>query len=104
MEEPLATWRQFLNDEMKANGDGWHNLEAYHLRPEDNHKIDTWLDEPFDDGYGGNEGVSFILWTHTWVYFPINYDGAEWVGSVPRFPPTDILGMKDYKPVHHGGG
>lgn len=44
------------------------------------------LDVPFDNGYGGTEGRTFTVWTHTRVYFPTEYNGAEGVASVPRNP------------------
>jgi hypothetical protein len=44
------------------------------------------LDRAFDTGYGGEEGVPFTAWSDDWVYFPVCYDGAEWVGYVPRNP------------------
>lgn len=55
------------------------------------------MDEDFDAGYGGTEGKPFLAWSKNWVYFPVCYDGAEWVGAVPRNP-------GDHKPVHWGGG
>ena len=47
---------------------------------------DLDLDKKFDAGYGSPEGEPFTLWTKDRVYFPICYDGAEWVCSVPRNP------------------
>jgi hypothetical protein len=38
----------------------------------------------FNDGYGGSEGMPFTAWTTNYVYFPVVYDGSEWVGSAPR--------------------
>ena len=51
----------------------------------------------FDAGYGAEEGVAFTAWSENYVYFPINYDGAEWVGHAPRNP-------CDIKMEHQGGG
>lgn len=47
---------------------------------------DEELDREFDDGYGGAEGAPFTAWSENWVFFPICYDGAEWVGIAPRNP------------------
>lgn len=47
---------------------------------------DEGLDREFDDGYGGSEGAPFTAWSENWVFFPICYDGAEWVGRAPRNP------------------
>jgi len=58
---------------------------------------DEELDREFDDGYGGTEGVPFTAWSENWVYFPIQYDGSEWVGRAPRNP-------CDISMVHQGGG
>jgi hypothetical protein len=44
------------------------------------------LDIEFDDGYGRCEGPAVLIWTEQRVYFPIVYDGAEWLGSAPRNP------------------
>ena len=44
------------------------------------------LDREFDNGYGGSEGEPVLIWTEERVYFPVVYDGAEWMGSVPRNP------------------
>lgn len=57
---------------------------------------DSEAEREFDAGYGSREGDSFTAWTETRVYFPVVYDGAEWVGSVPRHP-------CDEKTYHHGG-
>ena len=44
------------------------------------------MDIVFDDGFGLEEGLAFTAWTDDYVYFPLCYDGSEWVGSVPRNP------------------
>jgi hypothetical protein len=50
----------------------------------------------FDYGFGGTEGSPFTAWTEERVYFPIMYDGSEWVGSAPRSPNGEAL-------EHQGG-
>ena len=40
----------------------------------------------FDDGFGTAEGIPFTVWTHNTVYFPVEYDGSDTVGSVARNP------------------
>ncbi len=47
---------------------------------------DEELDKEFDSGYGGSEGKDFTAWGETYVYFPVVYDGAEWVGWSLRNP------------------
>ena len=54
------------------------------------------LETTFDDDFGGIEGCPFTAWSENWVYFPVQYDGSEWVGSVPRNP-------CDIKTEHIGG-
>lgn len=71
----MATWRELIG---KALNDG-DVLISNTLSEEE-------MDCKFDDGYGGEEGLEFTAWSKDWVYFPICYDGAEWVGSVPRHP------------------
>lgn len=63
-------------------------------------QLDTnkYLLEEFDNGYGTSEGYPFTLWTKTHVYFPVVYDGSEWVESVPRNPPDTP------EPKEHVGG
>lgn len=55
------------------------------------------LDTEFDPSYGLYEGTPFTAWTENWVLFPIGYDGAEWVGCVPRHP-------NGFKTEHQGAG
>jgi len=49
------------------------------------------MDEEFDDGAGGPEGRPFTAWSLDTVFFPIVYDGSEWVGSAPRNPTARAL-------------
>jgi hypothetical protein len=55
------------------------------------------LNSKFDNSYGGTKGIAFTAWGPEYVYFPICYDGAEWVGFAPRNP-------CDIKMHHQGGG
>jgi hypothetical protein len=68
-----------LIDEAFKDGDKWDTVIASTLS-------DKELDAEFNNGFGGSEGKPFTLWTENRVYFPVVYDGAEWVGSVPRNP------------------
>ena len=74
-----ATWRELILEHMKERGDEWGPSTICTLD-------DEGLDEKFYSGFGGSEGKPFTLWTDKRVYFPVVYDGAEWVGSAPRFP------------------
>jgi len=51
----------------------------------------------FNNGYGCVEGIPFTLWTRKRVYFPVQYNGSEWVASVPRYPCEEATS-------HIGGG
>lgn len=86
----LTCWRTEIERVMLGVGDSMANLVA--MAPPDG----EWLDWDFDDGYGSENGVEFLLWTTDWVYFPVCYDGAEWVGAVPRNPRAE--------PIEHFGG
>ena len=94
----LTTWRVLLEREAERHGDDPSaGLTVYPLAvlwP-----VDRWSGEPvegatrqgtldvaFDAGYGSSHGPQFTAWTADRVYFPVVYDGAEWVGSVPRNP------------------
>ena len=58
---------------------------------------DEEMDKEFSCGYGSVEGVPFTAWSENRVFFPVCYDGSEWVDSVPRNP-------CDEKTEHCGGG
>jgi hypothetical protein len=73
-----TTWRQLLVEEMQDRGDPGPVI-AY---APDGQAFDV----VFYAGYGLPEGPSVLAWTDTYVYFPVQYDGAEWLGSVPRHP------------------
>ena len=65
---------------MGDNGESWKDVVDY--APSDG----KWLDYLFDDTYGFIEGEPFTLWTKERVYFPMVFDGSEWVASVSRNP------------------
>lgn len=60
---------------------------------EANTMTDKEMDVEFESGYGNHQGCPFTVHTAKTVYFPVEYDGAEWVGSVARHP--------DGKPTEH---
>lgn len=84
-----TTWRRELSQALADNGESFDDVVSTTL-------TDAQLDTRFYAGYGGEEGSPFTLWTSNRVYFPICYDGAEWVGSAARNP--------DGKPTKHQGG
>lgn len=75
----MESWRKMVTEAMKEHSDGWGSVVHSTLS-------DAELDIKFDSGYGTHEGRAFTLWTLGRVYFPVVYDGAEWVGSAPRDP------------------
>lgn len=85
-----TTWRAMIGFAMEEVGEGWGDVVE--MAPKDS----GWLQDEFDNGYGGEQGIPFTVWTANRVYFPACYDGAEWVESVSRNP--------DGKPTDHVGG
>lgn len=85
----MTTWRKEITEALRAHGESWADIESVTL-------TEKGLDEEFYDDYGGTEGKPFTVWTTKRVYFPVCYDGSEWVGSVSRVP--------DGKPTPHQGG
>jgi hypothetical protein len=71
------TWRALLTDALED--DPTPTVLAY--APDE-----AAFDVPFYDGYGGSEGPEVLAWTETYVYFPVVYDGAEWIERAPRHP------------------
>ena len=87
--EKMENWKTMLDEALKENGESWDDVEANTMTEEE-------MAKGFDAGYGGTEGCPFTIWTKNTVYFPVCYDGAEWVGSVARNP--------DGRPTNHQGG
>ena len=84
----MANWFEKLKQKMETDGEDFESrvctLDEAGLKVE------------FNAGLGGLEGAPFTAWGEKWVYFPICYDGAEWVGHAPRNP-CDLA-------MHHQGG
>lgn len=85
----MENWKTMLDEELLANGESWDDVEA-------NTMTEDEMLENFSSGSGRIEGCPFTVWTKNRVYFPVCYDGGEWVGSVSRHP--------DGKPTNHQGG
>lgn len=77
----VTTWREGLRTAMSAVGDVGP-VVAYAPN-------ETVFDEPFDAGYGSTHGRAVLAWTESHVYFPVEYDGSEWLGSAPRNPTAE---------------
>lgn len=85
----LSNWKESIQAEMNLQSETFDDVVECTLTEEE-------LLVEFNSGYGGSEGAPFTLWTTNRVYFPVVYDGAEWVESVSRNP--------DGKPTYHFGG
>lgn len=85
----MSTWHKMITTEMKYHKDSWSNVESS--------VINGSFETEFDSDYGCTEGPPFTVWTAKRVYFPVCYDGAEWVGSVNRYPDGKVT-------EHQGGG
>jgi len=78
MSSPL-TWRIYLKDACLETGENVADLVST-LSEED-------LDRPFVcPSRWESSGVPFQAWGPVFTYFPIEYDGRQWVGFVPRNP------------------
>lgn len=86
----MTSWRKLITQALNHNKESWDDVEF--MCPEKG----KWLEYLFDDDFGSIEGTPFTVWTKNKVYFPVCYDGSEWVGSVSRNP--------ENKPTNHLGG
>jgi hypothetical protein len=86
----MIKWRTLLEQSLIDCGETMGDIVSY--APVDG----KWLDYYFDDDSKQIEGESFTVWTKKRVYFPVQYNGSEWVESVSRIP--------DGKPTNHIGG
>lgn len=93
----MKTWRELIAEEMARHGESFSEpfdvvlgeLEIWNEDTCEYDKVPGSLDQPFYSSYGGAEGCPFTLWTANRVYFPVVYDGEEWVGSAPRNPSSE---------------
>lgn len=84
----MTSWGLMLKKAFEQTGDDFNNMETTLSHNE--------LNEQFNVGFGSSEGKPFTAWGDKYVYFPVVYDGREWVGWAPRNP-CDIV-------THHQGG
>jgi len=88
--DEMTSWADMLKEACKRDGEDFLALICTLTREQ--------MAMKFDAGYGGTNGAPFTAWGKEWVYFPICYDGAEWVGQAPRFPDKKWSGA-----FHQGG-
>lgn len=77
----LTTWRKELAATMHGEQDPGPVI-AYAPN-------EDAFDVEFDGGYGSSAGPAVLAWTESNVYFPVVYDGSEWLGSAPRNPASE---------------
>ena len=75
----LTNQKEMLIAALAENGETLADIESTTL-------TEAEMNKKFDAGYGAVEGCEFTVWTRNRVYFPVEYDGAESVGSVSRNP------------------
>jgi len=85
----MTSWKELIGEVLKYRKETWEDVVFCTL-------TEAELNVQFDDGYGGTEGKPFALWTEKCVYFPVCYDGSEWVSSISRNPVNE--------PKNHVGG
>ena len=86
----MANWRTLISLCMEEEGHGETMADIISCTLDE-----KGLDRNFSASYGSTEGRPFTAWTTRRVYFPVCYDGSEWVASVPRDPcdaPSDHVG------------
>ena len=80
----MDTWRELIEEATKGDSIIKNTL------------TEDELDIRFG-GFGGPEGKPFSAWSEQYVYFPVCYDGTEWVGRARRNPCDEAT-------KHMGGG
>jgi hypothetical protein len=74
----MSNWKGMLKQAFEDNKEDFSKMIC--TLTEEEQKVE------FYSGYGGSEGKPFTAWGEKYVYFPVVYDGSEWVGSAPRDP------------------
>lgn len=100
--EMLAKTIPLMEDNPKiiaaaTEDDKWHTNTPTELQNIPS-KILEQLKTPFFSGFGAEEGCAFCIMTEEFVYFPLCYDGSEFIGYAPRIP------SKIQACYHQGGG
>ena|SRR3990172_3728886 len=75
----VRSWKDMLNSALKRNGESWSDVVFNTMAEEE-------MAKKFYTGFGIVEGCPFTVWTKNSVYFPLQYEGSEWVGRVSRNP------------------
>jgi len=93
----ITTLRQMIQERLEWEGEEWSDIVYIYMKPCTSLSIEEELDRTIDASYGTAEAAPFTAWTEKNVYFPVEYDGCEWVTCVPRNP-------CDQATSHVGGG
>lgn len=73
------SWKELITESMIGGNDSWNNVESCTMTSEE-------MNKKFYTGFGRIEGTLFTVWTAKYIYFPVVYNGAEWVGRISRNP------------------
>ena len=99
----MTTWKTLIEEEMVKNGETYADIvyanegRNYRHAVWNNPPLGKWDEVEFNESYGGENGVPFIVYTDKWIYFPVSDDGFESVRSLPRNP------NPKWQPTHFGG-
>ena len=85
-----TNWYQLIERQLEKVGDSFQNFIALYYKGKFLINVDKMTEllkeNIFDSTYGHLDGLPFTLWTNEYVYFPLKYDGSEYVGFAPRNP------------------
>lgn len=89
---------EYIKQYLKELGDSWDNIITIWINPE-RYSYDKpgvkiskeeaerrFVNEPPGSSYGGTEDTSFHIYTKDNILFMGEYDGSEWITSIPRSP------------------
>lgn len=100
---------EYIKQTLEEHGDSWDNVVAIWIPENASYaangikisKIEAehiFVNQPPGSGYGGTEDTPFHIYTKDLLLFMGEYDGSEWIESIPLSPD------KERKPYHVGGG
>ncbi len=75
-------WHDELKKEFGKRGDDFKKRKCTLTLKE--------LKQEFEEDCNQTQGRPFTAWGKKYVYFPLEYDGAEWIGYAPRYPCDEI--------------
>jgi glycine betaine/choline ABC-type transport system substrate-binding protein len=87
----------YPGSENKMYSLGWVTKAPYTWEQVEAMSVDQLLDVEFDDGYGSECPIQLKAWTKSNVYFSYEYDGSDFILTVPRKPPTKKEQHKTYR-------